>query len=250
MEQDKAQILAEWIQEARRIVFFGGAGTSTESGIPDFRSAGGLYESGDSEFPYPPEEILSRDFFYRNPETFYKFYRTRMVYRNAQPNPMHQLLADLERGGRLNAVITQNIDGLHQKAGSRHVLELHGSVLRNICTECAAQYGLEAVTDSVGIPRCGDCGGMLKPDVVLYGEMLDSNVLEAAMQAVEEADLMLVGGTSLTVHPAAGLVGMFDNGRLALLNRTPTPYDSHADLRITESMGAAAQKIRQVLGFV
>ncbi|WP_172194009.1 NAD-dependent protein deacylase [Saccharibacillus qingshengii] len=249
MDRDGAEVLAEWIQAAKRIVFFGGAGTSTESGIPDFRSAGGLYETGDREFPYPPEDMLSREFFYRKPEMFYDFYRKRMVYREAQPNAMHKLLADLEQAGRLNAVITQNIDGLHQKAGSRRVLEVHGSVLRNTCTQCGAVYGLEAVMDSTGIPRCTACGGTLKPNVVLYGEVLDSSVMEAAMQAIQEADLMLVGGTSLTVQPAASLVGMFDGGHLALLNRTATPYDSHADLLISEPMGAVAERVRRLLGY-
>ncbi|NGZ73728.1 NAD-dependent protein deacylase [Saccharibacillus alkalitolerans] len=248
MERDSAEVLADWIGNADTVVFFGGAGTSTESGIPDFRSVGGLYESGQDEFPYPPEEMLSRDFFYRKPEIFYKFYRERMVYREAQPNDMHRLLADLERQGKLNAVITQNIDGLHQKAGSRRVLEVHGSVLSNTCTECGAKYGLGTVMNSDGVPACKLCGGAIKPDVVLYGEMLDSNVLEASVRAIEEADLMLVGGTSLTVQPAASLVGMFTGGPLALLNRTPTPYDSRADLLITESMGAVAQRVRRLLG--
>ncbi len=248
MARESAEVLAEWIEEARRIVFFGGAGTSTESGIPDFRSAGGLYESGQDEFPHSPEEMLSRDFFYRNPETFYRFYRRKMLYPDARPNAMHVLLADLERQGKLNAVITQNIDGLHQKAGSRRVLEVHGSVLRNTCTDCGARYGIEIVSGSEGIPRCPVCGGAIKPDVVLYGEMLNSSVLEASVRAIEEADLMLVGGTSLTVQPAASLVGMFDGGRLALLNRTPTPYDSHADLLITEPMGAVAEQVRRRLG--
>ena len=250
MAKDSAELLAEWVASARRIVFFGGAGTSTESGIPDFRSSGGLYESGQNDFPYPPEEMLSRNFFYRKPETFYRFYRQKMLYPDAQPNPMHVLLAELEQQGKLNAVITQNIDGLHQKAGSRRVLELHGSVLRNTCTECGARYGLEIVTESEGIPRCPVCGGAIKPDVVLYGEMLNSSVLEAAVQAIEEADLMLVGGTSLTVQPAASLVGIFDGDRLALLNRTPTPYDRDADLLVTEPMGAVADRVRRILGLV
>ncbi|MDO3409045.1 NAD-dependent protein deacylase [Saccharibacillus sp. CPCC 101409] len=250
MNRDSADQLADWIGQAGRIVFFGGAGTSTESGIPDFRSAGGLYDSGYDEFPYSPEEMLSRDFFYRHPETFYRFYRSRMLYPDARPNPFHLLLADLEREGKLNAVITQNIDGLHQKAGSRRVLEVHGSVLSNTCTECGARYGLEAVLAGDGVPLCPACGGALKPDVVLYGEMLNSDVMEAAVRAIEEADLMLVGGTSLTVQPAASLVGMFTGGRLALLNRTPTPYDGHADLLVTEPMGAVAQRVRTALGYV
>lgn len=249
MTTDSAEVLAEWIGEARKIVFFGGAGTSTESGIPDFRSAGGLYDSGQHEFPYAPEEMLSREFFYGETEMFYSFYRSRMVYPQAEPNPMHRLLADLENSGKLNAVITQNIDGLHQKAGSRNVLEVHGSVLRNTCTSCGAAYGLDTVMGDAAIPVCPKCGGLLKPDVVLYGEMLDSAVLEASVQAIEEADLMLVGGTSLTVQPAASLVGMFTGGRLALLNRTPTPYDSHADLLVTESMGAVAGRVRRLLGY-
>ncbi|GGN97281.1 NAD-dependent protein deacylase [Saccharibacillus kuerlensis] len=249
MTRNSAEILAKWIGEAKRIVFFGGAGTSTESGIPDFRSAGGLYESGQNEFPFSPEEMLSSDFFYRHTETFYRFYRRKMIYSDAQPNPMHLLLADLEHEGRLSTVITQNIDGLHQKAGSRRVLEVHGSVLRNTCLSCGEEYGLDAVMGSEDIPLCSRCGGMLKPNVVLYGEMLDSNVLEASVRAIEEADLMLVGGTSLTVQPAASLVGMFTGGRLALLNRTPTPYDSHADLLVTEPMGEVAQQVRHLLGY-
>ncbi|WP_037290250.1 NAD-dependent protein deacylase [Saccharibacillus sacchari] len=250
MTTDRAEMLAERIRQARKIVFFGGAGTSTESGIPDFRSAGGLYDSGQSEFPYSPEDMLSREFFYGETGTFYRFYRSRMVYPQAEPNPMHRLLADLEKNGKLNAVITQNIDGLHQKAGSRNVLELHGSVLRNTCTSCGTAYALDAVMGDAAIPACPKCGGLLKPDVVLYGEMLDSDVLEASVQAIEEADLMIVGGTSLTVQPAASLVGMFTGGHLALLNRTPTPYDSHADLLITEAMGAVAERVRQLLGYV
>lgn len=250
MTKDSAEVLAEWIRQARKIVFFGGAGTSTESGIPDFRSAGGLYDSGQDEFPYPPEEMLSRDFFYGETETFYRFYRSRMVYPQADPNPMHRLLADLEKSGKLNAVITQNIDGLHQKAGSRNVLEVHGSVLRNTCISCEATYDLHAVMGGASIPTCPKCGGVLKPDVVLYGEMLDSAVLEASVQAIEEADLMIVGGTSLTVQPAASLVGMFTGGHLALLNRTPTPYDSHADLLVTESMGAVAERVRYLLEYI
>lgn len=250
MTKDSAEVLAEWIRQARKIVFFGGAGTSTESGIPDFRSAGGLYDSGQDEFPYPPEDMLSREFFYGETEMFYRFYRSRMVYPQAEPNPMHRLLADLENSGKLKAVITQNIDGLHQKAGSRNVLEVHGSVLRNACTSCGATYDLHAVMGAAAIPVCRKCGGVLKPDVVLYGEMLDSAVLEASVQAIEEADLMIVGGTSLTVQPAASLVGMFTGRHLALLNRTPTPYDSHADLLVTESMGAVAERVRQLLEYV
>lgn len=249
MAHDPAEQLAEWITEAKKIVFFGGAGTSTESGIPDFRSAGGLYESGQDEFPYAPEEMLSREFFSAQTETFYRFYRSKMLHPNAEPNDMHRLLADLEHRGKITAVITQNIDGLHQKAGSQQVLEVHGSVLTNTCLSCGKKYGLDVILDTENIPTCPDCGGILKPDVVLYGEMLNSDVLETAVQAIENADLMIVGGTSLTVQPAASLVGMFTGGHLALLNRTPTPYDNHADLLVTESMGVVAKRIRQLLKY-
>ena len=192
--------LQQWIEESRHIVFFGGAGVSTESGIPDFRSQDGLYNQ---TYRYPPEEIISHHFFMENPEEFYRFYRDKMIAADAQPNPAHVKLAEMEQKGKLDAVITQNIDGLHQKAGSHNVLELHGTVLRNYCLDCGKAYGLEAVTQSHGIPRCS-CGGMLKPDVVLYEEGLDSHVLEESVRYMAQADLLIVGGTSLVVYPAAG----------------------------------------------
>ncbi|MVO99585.1 NAD-dependent protein deacylase [Paenibacillus lutrae] len=237
------KLLDDFIEQSERIVFFGGAGISTESGIPDFRSASGLYSQGGG-YAYPPEVMLSRSFFMREPELFYSFYRGEMLHPEAKPNPGHRALAELEKRGKLTAVITQNIDGLHQLAGSRHVLELHGSVLRNTCMECGASYGLEAVTASSEIiPRCSVCGGMIKPDVVLYEEGLDAAVLNEAAYRIAEADLLLVGGTSLTVQPAAGLVRRFRGDKLALINRNPTPYDADAACIIRDPIG-------QVLGSI
>ncbi len=231
--------LQQWIEESRHIVFFGGAGVSTESGIPDFRSQDGLYNQ---TYRYPPEEIISHHFFMENPEEFYRFYRDKMIAADAQPNPAHVKLAEMEQKGKLDAVITQNIDGLHQKAGSHNVLELHGTVLRNYCLDCGKAYGLEAVTQSHGIPRCS-CGGMLKPDVVLYEEGLDSHVLEESVRYMAQADLLIVGGTSLVVYPAAGLLQYFRGNKLALLNRDETPYDSRAGLILREPIGRVMEQI-------
>ena len=237
MEQVKQ--LQKWIDESRHIVFFGGAGVSTESGIPDFRSQDGLYHQ---TYDYPPEEIISHHFFLEHPEEFYRFYKDKMIAAQAQPNQAHLKLAEMEQKGKLDAVITQNIDGLHQKAGSRNVWELHGTVLRNYCMECGKQYGLEAVTQSSGIPRC-TCGGMLKPDVVLYEEGLDNRVLEESVRAIAQADLLIVGGTSLVVYPAAGLLQYFRGSKLALLNRDKTPYDSKAGLVLREPIGEVLGQI-------
>lgn len=216
------------VDGARRIVFFGGAGVSTESGIPDFRSTDGLYSQS---YDYPPEVILSRTFFDNNPAVFYRFYREKMLFLSAQPNDAHRKLAQLEAAGRLTAVITQNIDNLHQKAGSKNVLELHGSVWRNYCMRCKKPYPVEAVLQAEGVPRC-ECGGIIRPDVVLYEEALDTGVMEAAVRAVSQADLLIVGGTSLVVWPAAGLIRYFSGDSLVLINKGETPYDDRADLLI------------------
>lgn len=227
------QKLKQWIQESNRIVFFGGAGVSTESGIPDFRSTDGLYSQ---KFDYPPEMIISHSFYLRDPEYFFRFYRDKMLPLGFQPNVTHDKLAQWEKAGKLHAVITQNIDGLHQKAGSKNVLELHGSVLRNYCTRCNKFYSAEFVRDSAGVPRCG-CGGIVKPDVVLYEEPLNENVLERSIRAVENADLLIVAGTSLTVYPAAGLINYYRGDRLVLINRDVTPYDHRANMVLHEKLG-------------
>ncbi|WP_025688671.1 NAD-dependent protein deacylase [Paenibacillus zanthoxyli] len=245
---DSLQTLASWIRESSRIVFFGGAGTSTESGIPDFRSAAGLYLSEKSS-PYPPEQMLSHSFFISKPDIFFDFYRGKMLHPDALPNGAHQLLARLEQEGRLSAVVTQNIDGLHQKAGSRRVLELHGSVHRNHCMSCSRYYGLDAITGSEEtVPRCLECGGIIKPDVVLYEEELDHKVLTDSVQAIANADLLIIGGTSLTVQPAASLIQYFQGRHTALLNGEPTSYDSRADLVITDRIGWAMDKVSEMLG--
>lgn len=225
--------LKKWVEESRSIVFFGGAGVSTESGIPDFRGVDGLYRQ---KYAYPPETILSHEFLLQHPEEFYRFYREKILILNACPNPAHEKLAQWEREGRLRAVITQNIDGLHQAAGSKRVLELHGSIHRNHCTRCGKFYTAEQIAATTGVPRC-DCGGTIRPDVVLYGESLDEKVLRASMDALAHADLLIVGGTSLSVYPAAGLIDLYPGDRLALLNRTPTPRDSRANLILREPIG-------------
>jgi len=225
--------LQQIIDTSRRIVFFGGAGVSTESGIPDFRSVDGLYHQ---HYDYPPEEILSATFFHRRTEEFYRFYRDKMLPLEAQPNPAHRFLAELESTGRLTAVITQNIDGLHQAAGSKTVLELHGSIHRNRCMKCAKFFPPEYIRDSHGVPCCG-CNGVIKPEVVLYEEGLDDDVLSAAVHHIRQADAMIIAGTSLTVYPAAGLVRYFRGKHLVLINRDVTPMDSEADLVIHDSVG-------------
>lgn len=225
--------LKEWIQVSDNIVFLGGAGVSTESGIPDFRSPDGLYHQ---EYQYPPETIISHSFYKKNPEEFYRFYKKKMIYTAAKPNAAHLALAKLELEGRLKAVITQNIDGLHQQAGSQRVLELHGSVYRNYCTRCGKFYGVEVVLETEGVPMCS-CGGMIKPDVVLYEEGLDNRTLTQAVESISQADMMIVGGTSLTVYPAAGLVDYYQGHKLVLINRSSTPMDQRADLVINGSIG-------------
>lgn len=230
---EKIAKLKEWIDGSDNIVFFGGAGVSTESGIPDFRSVDGLYNQ---QYKYPPETILSHTFFLSETEEFYRFYRAKMLALDAKPNAAHLKLAEWEREGKCRAVVTQNIDGLHQKAGSRNVFELHGSVLRNYCMKCGKFYPGEFVRDAKGIPRC-TCGGIVKPDVVLYEEALDEKTLAGAISAIRHADMLLVGGTSLTVYPAAGLLGYYRGDRLALINRDETPYDDMAGLVLHASLG-------------
>lgn len=227
------------IDEGKRIVFFGGAGVSTESGIPDFRSADGLYNQ---KYKFPPERIISHSFFMSQPEEFYRFYRDRMIFPDAKPNAAHLKLAELERAGKLAAVITQNIDGLHTAAGSRKVIELHGSVHRNHCMKCGKSYGLDFIANSEGIPRC-ECGGIVKPDVVLYEEGLDENDINRAINAIAEADVLIIGGTSLVVQPAAGLIRFFGGRRLVVINKTPTSADDEADIVIKGSIGETLSQI-------
>jgi NAD-dependent deacetylase len=227
------ETLQQWVEESSRIVFFGGAGVSTESGIPDFRSVDGLYNQ---KFEYPPETIISRRFFERDPDYFFRFYREKMLPLGFEPNVTHRVLARWEAEGKLAAVVTQNIDGLHQNAGSQNVLELHGSVLRNYCTRCGKFHTAEFVRDAIGVPTC-TCGGIVKPDVVLYGENLNSRTLDESIEAICEADLLIVAGTSLTVYPAADLIRWYEGSRLVLINRDPTPYDHQADLVFHDSLG-------------
>lgn len=232
--EEKLEILKQWVNESARMVFFGGAGVSTESGIPDFRSVDGLYHQ---QYDYPPETILSHTFYMRKPEEFYRFYRAKMLAPDAKPNAAHRKLAQWEQEEKLSAVVTQNIDGLHQAAGSRKVYELHGSVRRNHCRKCGAFYDLDYMLRTTGIPRCEKCGGIIKLDVVLYEEGLDQATLNGAVRAIGNADLLIVGGTSLTVYPAAGLIDYYDGDRLVLINRSVTPLDSRADLLIQGSIG-------------
>ena len=238
---DKQKQLQDWISESRRIVFFGGAGVSTESGIPDFRSVDGLYNQ---QYRYPPETILSHTFFEKNPEEFYRFYRNKMLFPDAKPNAAHRKLAELEAAGKLDAVVTQNIDGLHQAAGSVNVYELHGSVHRNYCMKCRAFYDLDFMVKSQGVPRCPVCGGIIKPDVVLYEEALDQETMEAAVLAISRADMLIIGGTSLAVYPAAGLVRYYRGNKLTLINKSPTPYDMEADLVINRPIGEVLGAVR------
>ena len=237
MCNSEIETLKTWIEASDNIVFFGGAGVSTESGIPDFRSTDGLYHQ---KFEYPPETILSHTFFYQHTEYFYRFYREKMLPLEAEPNAAHRALAALERVGKLRAIVTQNIDGLHQKAGSKNVYELHGSIWRNYCTKCGKSYSAEFIRDSGGVPHCA-CGGLIKPDVVLYEEGLDEKTIKGAVRAIAEADVLIVGGTSLTVYPAAGLIRYYGGNRLVLINRDETPYDGYANLIFREPIG-------QVLG--
>ena len=222
------------IQDSDNIVFFGGAGVSTESGIPDFRSVDGLYNQ---KYDQPPETILSHTYFARSTKDFYRFYRDKMLCLDAKPNAAHLKLAELERAGKLKAVVTQNIDGLHQMAGSRTVYELHGSVHRNYCTKCRTFYGVDFVVENEGVPCCPVCGGLVKPDVVLYEEGLDQDTVEGAVRAIAQADVLIIGGTSLVVYPAAGLINYYRGNKLVIINRDATPYDGQADLVIHDSLG-------------
>ena len=236
---DKIKTLQQWIDESCAIVFFGGAGVSTESGIPDFRSVDGLYNQ---KYAWPPEQILSRTFFDAQPEEFYRFYRDKMLCLDAQPNAAHKKLAELEAAGRLRSVVTQNIDGLHQLAGSKRVWELHGSVHRNYCMKCRRPYAVTDIKEGTGVPRCA-CGGTVKPDVVLYEEGLDSATIEGAVADIQAADLLIIGGTSLAVYPAAGLINYYQGSRLVLINKSPTPYDDRASLAINLPIGEVLGQI-------
>ena len=229
----KIDVLKQWVSESSAIVFFGGAGVSTESGIPDFRSVDGLYSQ---HFDYPPETIISHSFYLRDPSYFFRFYREKMLPLGFEPNITHKKLAQWEREGKLSAVVTQNIDGLHQKAGSKRVYELHGSVLRNYCESCRKFYPAEFIRDCPDIPRCS-CGGIVKPDVVLYEESLDQSTIEKSVMAIRSADMLIVAGTSLTVYPAAGLIRYYRGNRLVLINRDVTPFDDQANLVIHDQLG-------------
>jgi len=230
----KIDTLKQWVAESSRIVFFGGAGVSTESGIPDFRSVDGLYNQ---KFDFPPEVIISHTFYKNDPSYFFRFYREKMMPLGFEPNITHRKLAQWEAEGKLIGIVTQNINGLHQKAGSKKVYELHGSVLRNYCTRCGKSYNAEFVKNHPDVPKC-DCGGIVKPDVVLYEEQLNSQTVDNAVRAIHSADLLIVAGTSLTVYPAAGLVDYYRGNRMVLINRDTTPYDNQADLVFHESLGS------------
>ena len=234
--------LRQWISDSSKIVFFGGAGVSTESGIPDFRSVDGLYNQ---TYAYPPETIISHSFYRKNPEEFYRFYKDRMLFPDAKPNAAHRALAKLEKLGKLRAVITQNIDGLHQMAGSKEVLELHGSVHRNYCTRCNKFYSLEDIMAMDGVPHC-TCGGIVKPDVVLYEEGLDDQVMQKSVDYIRHADLLIIGGTSLVVYPAAGLVNYYKGNRLVVINKSITPMDSEADLVASGKIGEVFSQIMEI----
>lgn len=237
--EDKIELLRDMVAQSDNIVFFGGAGVSTESGIPDFRSVDGLYNQ---KWKYPPETILSRSFFDRNPEEYYRFHREKLVIDDVKPNRVHLRLAELEREGKLRAVITQNIDGLHQAAGSKNVLELHGSILRAYCSRCRKPYPADAINKGTGVPRC-DCGGVIRPDIVLYEEQLDEDVLRKSIDYIRNADVLIVGGTSLNVYPAAGLINYYRGNKLVLVNLSATPYDDEADLVIHEKLGEVFSRV-------
>ena len=240
MAQNPAiETLKQWVRESKKIVFFGGAGVSTESGIPDFRGVDGLYRQ---KYAYPPETILSHDFFMRRTEEFYRFYRDKMLITDAQPNAAHKKLAQWENEGRLLGVVTQNIDGLHQAAGSRRVFELHGSILRNYCMKCRKFHDAQYIKETSGVPKCA-CGGTIKPDVVLYQESLDSDCIMGAVDAIASADMLIIGGTSLSVYPAAGLIDDYRGSRLVLVNKSETPQDSRADLIIRDPIGEVFAKL-------
>ncbi|MBQ8166187.1 MAG: NAD-dependent protein deacylase [Lachnospiraceae bacterium] len=234
------QKFKEAIGECNYIVFFGGAGVSTESGIPDFRSVDGLYNQ---KYKYPPEVMVSHSFYVRNTEEFFEFYKDKMIFQDAKPNQAHLKLAELEKQGKLKAVITQNIDGLHQAAGSEEVLELHGSIHRNYCENCGKKYNLQYVLDNPGVPKCDECGGIVRPDVVLYEEGLDSNTLNRTVDHIRKADMLIIGGTSLAVYPAAGLIDYFKGKYLVVINMAPTPRDKFADIVINRKIGEVFSKI-------
>ncbi len=236
---EQIEKLREIVRNSNNIVFFGGAGVSTESGIPDFRSVDGLYNQ---QWQYPPETILSHSFFVRDPEEYYRFHRAKLVVENVKPNRAHLRLAELEREGKLRAVITQNIDGLHQAAGSKRVLELHGSILRAYCSKCRKPYPADVINYGKGVPRC-DCGGVIRPDIVLYEESLDQDILSQAVSYIRAADVLIVGGTSLNVYPAAGLINYYRGNKLVLVNLSETPYDSYADLVIHDRIGEVFDQI-------
>lgn len=235
---ERVDLLEQWIKESDNVVFFGGAGVSTESGIPDFRSVDGLYNQ---QYDYPPETIISHSFYRKNPEEFYRFYKNKMLFPDAQPNAAHKALAKLEQQGKVRAVITQNIDGLHQAAGSKEVLELHGSVHRNYCTRCGKFFGLSDILGMNGVPRC-EGGGIIKPDVVLYEEGLDQETLQKAVRYIQNAEILIIGGTSLTVYPAAGLIDYYRGKKLVLINKTATPMDERADLVISAPIGEVFER--------
>lgn len=237
---DGIETLKQWVMDSDNIVFFGGAGVSTESGIPDFRSVDGLYNQ---KYDYPPETILSHSFYMRKKEEFYRFYRDKMLCLDAKPNAAHKKLAELEAAGKLKAVVTQNIDGLHQAAGSKKVLELHGSVHRNYCQSCGKLFDAEYILKSSGIPTCDEYGGSIKPDVVLYEEGLDQQTLEDAVYYISHADMLIIGGTSLAVYPAAGLIDYYRGNKLVLINKSTTPLDNRADLLIQGSIGAVLSEV-------
>jgi len=237
--EDKIAKLREMIAESDNIVFFGGAGVSTESGIPDFRSVDGLYNQ---KWKYPPETILSHSFFERDPEEYYRFHREKLVIDGVKPNRAHLRLAQLEQEGKLKAVITQNIDGLHQAAGSKNVLELHGSILRAYCSRCRRPYPAEQMNKGTGVPRCS-CGGVIRPDIVLYEEALDEDILRRSIAYIRNADILIIGGTSLNVYPAAGLINYYRGNKLVLINLSETPYDSYADLIIHEKIGEVFSRV-------
>ena len=237
---DELQTLKTWLDQAKQIVFFGGAGCSTESGVPDFRSVDGLYHQ---QYDYPPETILSHSFFVAKPQEFYRFYKAKMLALNAKPNPAHLALARLEEQGKLQAVVTQNIDGLHQAAGSKAVFELHGSVHRNHCTQCGRFFDAKYIKEAPDVPQCDHCGGLIKPDVVLYEEGLDEDILTGAIRAIQQADMLIIGGTSLVVYPAAGLVRYYQGDRLVLINKDATPYDAKADLVLHAPIGQVLSQV-------
>lgn len=236
---NKIETLKTIIMESNNVVFFGGAGVSTESGIPDFRSVDGLYNQ---KYKYPPERIISHSYYQQYPEEFYEFYKDKMIFRDAKPNAAHIRLAELEQEGHVKAVITQNIDGLHQMAGSKEVLELHGSIHRNYCQRCHKFYDLDYIVTSEGVPRC-ECGGIIKPDVVLYEEGLDSETMQKAMYYISHADVLIIGGTSLVVYPAAGMIDYFRGKHLVVINKAPTPRDQQAELLIQDSIGTVFSQL-------